>query len=342
VAVCQAVAMQSGLRVSVVLGTFNGSAYVEEQLESILAQSVMPNEIIVTDDGSTDATLSIIDRVKERFVARARHLAITVITHPGPSGVAQNFERGLKAASGDIVFLSDQDDVWSPVKIERMLEVFEREPLLMLLHSNATLVDEGRTKLNQSLFQALRFSGRERAAERNGEAFALLMKRNLVTGATSAVRRELVACAIPFPPFWLHDEWLAITASLQGAEAVNFIDEALIEYRQHRENQVGASRLTFSGGFTKLVSRRGARNDRLLGRANSLHERVSKLASVEPKYQKYFRESLMKLQHEQFRSSLPEKRLARLGPVSKELRNGCYETFGGGLRDAVRDVVQGT
>jgi glycosyltransferase involved in cell wall biosynthesis len=341
VAVCQAVAMQSGLRVSVVLGTYNGSCYLEEQLESILAQSVMPNEIIVTDDGSTDATLSIIDRVTERFGVPARGLAVTVITHPGPSGVTQNFERGLKVASGDIVFLSDQDDVWSPVKIERMLEVFEREPLLTLLHSDATLVNEGRSKLKQSLFQALRFSSHERAAERNGEAFALFMKRNIVTGATAAVRRELILLATPFPPFWLHDEWLAITASLQGPQAVDFIDEALIEYRQHRENQVGASRLTFSGGFTKLVSRRGARNERLLGRAKSLHERLSRLASIEPRCEVFLRQSRLKLQHEQFRSSLPERRLARLGPVVRELRSGRYETFGGGLRDAVRDVVQG-
>ena len=126
--------------VSVVLCTFNGASYIGEQIDSILGQSHPPDEIVIADDGSSDETLEIASRQIARAASTTRpQLEILKVTDG--LGAAGNFSRALAAASADVVFLADQDDVWRRDKIEWQMEALARHPRVLLSASNARLLD---------------------------------------------------------------------------------------------------------------------------------------------------------------------------------------------------------
>ena len=129
--------MTAGARISIAMATYNGARFVREQLDSFSAQTRLPDELVVTDDCSTDDTV----RVVEEF-ARTAPFAVTVHRNPKNLGYAPNFEKALAMCTGDIVFLSDQDDVWFPEKIARVIRYFEKEPCTQVVINDALLVDE--------------------------------------------------------------------------------------------------------------------------------------------------------------------------------------------------------
>ena len=326
------------LNVSVALCTYNGAAYLEQQLLSILGQSLRPDEIVVSDDGSTDETLAVLERVVEAWRAEdAAHVVeIMVLRNATALGVTANFEQALAACSGDLIALSDQDDVWQPARLEIMVAEFKRRPELVLLHSDARLVDADGAPIGQTLLAALGVSSSNRAEVHAGGAFDVLLRRNIVTGATMMVRRESVERSRPFPAAWVHDEWLAMVAALTGE--VDFLDETLIDYRQHGGNQIGASSLDAAGKLGRLSAPRTARNERLLARAEALQERAAKFVptpSVET-----LEKVDAKLAHERMRSALPAARPRRIRPVASAWRGRDYNRYGLGLQDALRDLVQ--
>ena len=326
------------LNVSVALCTYNGAAYLEQQLLSILGQSLRPDEIVVSDDGSTDETLAVLERVVEAWRAEdAAHVVeIMVLRNATALGVTANFEQALAACSGDLIALSDQDDIWWPERLERMVAEFKRRPELVLLHSDARLVDADGAPIGQTLLAALGVSSANRAEVHAGGAFDVLLRRNIVTGATMMVRRESVERSRPFPAAWVHDEWLAMVAALTGE--VDFLDETLIDYRQHGGNQIGASSLDAAGKLGRLSAPRTARNERLLARAEALQERAAKFVptpSVET-----LEKVDAKLAHERMRSALPAARPRRIRPVASAWRGRDYNRYGLGLQDALRDLVQ--
>ncbi|MEQ1735012.1 MAG: glycosyltransferase family 2 protein, partial [Rhodoglobus sp.] len=167
------------------------------------------------------------------------------------------------------------------------------------------------------------------------DAFELLLRRNLVTGATVALRRELADAAFPFPSAWVHDEWIAIVAAAHGR--IVPLPQRLIDYRQHGSNVIGAVSLTMRGKFSRLVEPGFERNRRLLERATQLADWYATLPSAIPA-----RRSAVdnKVHHERVRSSLSRHRLARIRAVLAEARTGRYREFGGGLQDIARDLVQ--
>lgn len=324
--------------VSVALCTYNGAVYVEEQLRSILDQTLRPHEIVVSDDSSTDATLKIVDSV---FAAwRAEHpeasLNLRILQNRSPLGVTANFEQALAACRGDLLALSDQDDRWHPHRLERMVTAFARRPELQLLHTDARLVDAEGRALGATLLQTLGVSAADRTAVHNGLALDVLLRRNIVTGATMMLRAELVQRAQPFPATWVHDEWLAVVAAATGV--VDLLVEPLVDYRQHAGNQIGASTLDAAGKLARLRLPRAARNARLLARASALHDRAPHFVpapSVE-----ILSKIEAKLGHEQMRSALPAARIRRVAPVAREWRMGGYTQFGLGIQDVLRDIVQ--
>jgi glycosyltransferase involved in cell wall biosynthesis len=324
------------LSVSVALCTHNGERFIEEQLRSILGQTLIPTEIVVSDDASTDRTIALIESTiadwrkqypDARFEVRFLH-------NPVALGVTSNFEQAILGATGDLIALSDQDDVWLPNRIERMVSVFDNRPDLLLLHTDAFLIDAVGRRMPGSLLEALEVSTRTRAAVHSGEALGELMKRNIVTGATTMFRRSLIKVAVPFPAAWLHDEWLAIVAASTGT--VDLLEESLLEYRQHGANQVGAELLSFSDKVGRMLEPGTDRSRRLLVRTENLVARLDTLHAVGP-----LRDiAVEKLAHERARSMLGRRRLTRLVPIIRELRTGRYGLFGRGMTDAFRDLLQ--
>lgn len=313
--------------------THNGARFVEQQLRSIVGQRTPPTEIVVSDDASSDDTLAVVARVVAEIDSSIR---VTIIENGVALGVRANFEQALLACGGDLIALSDQDDVWHEDRLDSLRERFDNSPDLLLVSSNAALVDQNGVSLGHTLFEALEISASQRESLNGGGAFDELARRNLVTGATSMIRRSLLTVAVPIPAPWLHDEWLAIIAAATGELGV--LDRVLTDYRQHDTNQVGATRLGIAGKISRLREPRGNRYDYLLERATVLRDRLQLLGPTVPAQLSALAEA--KIAHQSARARLPAARWRRVAPVAREVASGRYARFSRGTLDIIRDLVQ--
>src|ERR1051325_2274006 len=156
------------MRLSIALGTYNGGVYLKEQLESLAAQTRMPDELVISDDHSTDDTL----RLVEEFAATA-DFPVRLSVNESNLGIAKNFEKAISLCRGDVIVLSDQDDVWHPDKLESVERVFESKPQLSLVFSNAELVDETLRLYDETLFDWVHFDGEKQRLVKSGRALDL-------------------------------------------------------------------------------------------------------------------------------------------------------------------------
>ncbi|MBK0417690.1 glycosyltransferase family 2 protein [Leucobacter sp. CSA1] len=328
----------SRLRVSVALGTHNGERFVGEQIESILAQTRPVDEIVLSDDASTDRTVEIVEEaVAGRLAEHGSAPELVVLRNDPPLRVTKNFEQALLRTTGDVVALCDQDDVWHPQRVQRLAAYFDDplDPDALLVFSNARQVDGAGRSLGHDLFDAIAMSATERELLESGRAFDAFMRRNLATGATVMLRRSLVDEAAPFPDTWLHDEWLAVIAAAH--DGVRMHDEQLTDYRQHGGNQVGMTKIGLARKFRMFAQPRTERNRRLYLRARELPAMLDGLAGVPQRYRAAARE---KVAFEEARQRYPEARLRRAIPILRQLRLGRYGRYGTGLKDAVRNLLQ--
>ena len=200
--------------ISVCIATYNGERYLREQVDSILVQLGTADELIVSDDGSTDSTLSILESYGDS--------RIRIFANTNRKGVIGNFENALKQAKGEYIFLSDQDDVWLPGKVEKCVEALQQADLA--LH-DATIIDADGNLIAPSFF----------ALRNTRKGFWANLKKNGFIGCCMAFRREMLEKTLPFPPqIAIHDMWIGLLASRKGK--VNLVDEPLILYRRHEEN----------------------------------------------------------------------------------------------------------
>lgn len=323
------------LEVSVALCTRNGARYLPEQIRSICAQTPLPREIVLSDDGSTDDTLAVV-RDTLAQCGMADRIVLRVFSNSPPLGVTRNFEQAARACSHDLIALCDQDDVWHPGRLARMVAQFEARPDLLLLHTDARLVDGDLKPLGSTLFHALEVRPAELEAIASGEAFGVLQRRNLVTGATTMFRKTLLDAALPFAPEWVHDEWLAAVAAATGR--MDVLPEPTIDYRQHGNNQIGARRLTLSEKVAKAFVERGDKHVARLRRAEALLQRLEQLGGrVRAGCLDAQRD---KVAHQRFRAGLPAARPLRLLPILLEAARGRYERFGRGKQAIVQDVFE--
>lgn len=325
--------LEDPLTCGVAMCTYNGMPYLEQQLLSLLAQQRVPDQLVIFDDGSNDGTW-------EFLQSWAKGVSIPVKLHQNAirQGVVKNFEAAVQALSTDLIFLCDQDDVWLPNKIDLMAKVFESDPNVLLAHTDAQLVDADAHDLEISLFKALGLSRQDRDLVQAGDAFLVLCSRNLVTGATAVFRRSLLEMALPFPPCWLHDEWLAILAAATGR--VVLLDVQTIQYRQHARNVVGMPvpgflrNLQRFGNLLRLPT--GAFQAKRVARSTVLLDRLKVKPEVPQAYLGVARDALA---HALFRSSLPLNPVMRVWSVLRESRTGCYREFSSGFRGMLRDML---
>ncbi len=286
----------------------------------------------MADDGSTDRTLEIIADVA-RDAGGPTEVRVAHTDRVG--GPTPNFDRALAACRGEILVLSDQDDVWEPTRISSILPRFPADGVARLVFSNATLIDAEGEALPGSLHGNLRVSRRERAALASGRALDVLIRRNVVTGAAAALSSELYHLATPFPETWVHDEWLAAIAASLGE--VSMIDERLVRYRLHGANQIGVADPGVTSRIGRMIQPRGERYVRLQRRSRDLVARLETLAAP----QEALALVRAKLDFETSRAAYAPSRLRRLGPVVKRLARGSYARYSSQRRlDAVRDILQ--
>jgi len=224
------------MSISVALCTYNGEKYLREQLDSIAEQTLLPAELVVCDDRSQDGTLAILEEFKSRVPFR-----VTVQRNETNLGSTKNFEKAISLCSGEIIALCDQDDVWKPQKLERLVETLRAHPEAGYVFSDAELVDEQLQPLPHSLWDSVGFCDPLRTRFAKGEQVQCFARQHIVTGATMAFRASVGKLAMPFPTEgqWIHDGWIALVASALGVYGVP-VDEPLIAYRQHSSQQIGA------------------------------------------------------------------------------------------------------
>lgn len=218
-------------RLSVAMTTYNGEKFVAEQLRSIAAQTRLPDELVVCDDRSQDGTVAIL-----KAFAETAPFPVKVVENPENLGYVRNFCKAVSMCSGDLVFLSDQDDIWKPGKaalFEQVAEANDDRPVLIF--SDADIVDDQSRKIDESLWRLLKMPP-------PGHNFEELKQRNLVTGATCAMNRKLIdVIDMQYIPNHVpHDQSFTLLAWATGK--IVPIDQKLISYRLHQNNQIGVQR----------------------------------------------------------------------------------------------------
>jgi len=222
--------------ISVCMATYNGIPYIKKQVNSILSQLGEDDELIVSDDGSVDNT--------RKMLLSLQDSRVKLFSNSPNNGVVSNFENALLHAAGDIIFLSDQDDIW---RNDKAIMISEKLLTNIMVVSDCAIINENDDILYESYFK--------RRKSRSGIIKNLY--KNSYLGCCIAFRRELLTYALPFPTgIHMHDWWLGLIAEMIGT--VHFLPEPLVFYRQHQNNY----------------------SETLIGSKNTINERIKRRISV--------------------------------------------------------------
>lgn len=204
---------------SVAMATYQGMPYLSQQLESILSQMNAEDEIVISDNGSTDGTY-------EYLLARAKEdTRICLFLYTDIRGAQANFQNALLHCTGDIIFLADQDDIWLPNRAQTIRALFRSDLELLAVQTDASLIDQDGVIMEESFF---RYRG-------CGAGVCKNIWKNTWQGCSMAFRKEILSAAIPFPTrIPMHDMWIGLLCELAGS--VIFYPDILLLYRRHDSN----------------------------------------------------------------------------------------------------------
>ena len=227
--------------ISVCIPTYNGEKYIKAQLDSIIPQLSAVDEIIVSDDGSTDTTIEIVESYKDNRIKIYIHEKCSTFSKYPYYKISKNVENALVHATGDLIFLSDQDDIWMKNKVETVQQTMGEN--LVLLH-DCIIIDENKNELCSSYF----LQNKSKA----GLISNLINSSYL--GSCMAIKKEILKTALPFPAIPVpHDIWFGLIADWKGKIKIN--ENKLVMYRRHGNNHSSSSgKSEFSLSF-KIIYR---------------------------------------------------------------------------------------
>ena len=322
------------LRISIAMATYNGAKYLQEQLDSFVYQTRQPDELIITDDGSTDTTQKII----ENF-AKTSPFEVRYFRNDKNLGYAGNFNAALMQTTGDLVFMSDQDDVWFPEKIANIEDLAVRHSDKLVFMNDAALTDGelnevGLTKLGQIRSAGVGYS-------------------SFVMGCCCAVRRDLLDLCLPIlQGYTSHDAWIVNFADALDAKMIH--DCVLQLYRRHGNNESNflvnsTRRVTKWDVYKSLIMKSRSHlnmkrsEERLQQLEIYIQGAVRALERSSPKYSKQLESMIsdkkLELMHEGIRNDIRSKPLfPRLISVIKYSSDGGYRRVSG-FKSAMRDLM---
>ena len=318
-------------RLSIALTTFNGSEYLAEQLSSFEKQTRRPDELVVCDDGSSDDTF---DQL-EAFARRAP-FEIRIFRNSARIGPTENFARAIALCEGDLIALSDQDDVWCPEKLARMEYLILKDSLVGGVFCNALIVDERLRPCGLEMWDRVDLSGESRRQVEEGCALPVLLKRYRVQGATLMFQAKLTTTILPIPEGWSHDAWIAVvTASLFKLRGIPL---CLQKYRQHGGNVVGAG----SGGFLEKLQKgwtptRATYYQAEITKYSVLLNRLRETTIVPDHAIQLISE---KLRHLSARAAFPRGLVPRCTAIIREWRAGGYRRYATDWRSVLLDLFK--
>ena len=323
------------MKISIAMATYNGGRFLREQLDSFLAQTRLPDEVIISDDCSTDETLQIV-----RAFAKRAPFSVVLIKNSYRMGCTANFSQALMKTKGDLVFLSDQDDVWFPIKIERMVGHAKNDRTSLVLMNDAALTDAGLGDTGLTKLGQISSAG--------------LNQTRFVMGACAAVRRELLDLCLPIPAkYRSHDSWIICMADGVGRKRV--FSDVLQLYRRHDRNVsqfIGnrtrrVTRLTrWADEFSRLVCSTGY--DQYLQEVLDqeklflvgAHDACARSAPpIKVEFEQFSRRLQYRVDVLTDRLTLCRRpRWRRCMPILSLMREGAYEDFSG-LKTAMQDLI---
>ena len=327
------------MRISIAMCTYNGADFLPAQWESILAQARTPDEIVVCDDGSTDETRALLDNFRKQTT-----IPVKLHFNERNLGSVKNFEQAIRLCTGDVIALSDQDDVWREDKLQLIEEAFQRHPAAGVVFSDAEIVDENLNSLQRRMWDEVGFDDHKRKLIAHGRALEVLITGWTVTGATMAFRSQFVNLSLPIPDgiAMIHDGWIGLTIATV-AEVVP-IDDTLIKYRQHGRQQIGAPERAKAAAEPRGVQaietafRRRNSSAELHKILETLEQRLLSQAGAYDT-----RKALSFVGdyafHLNVRANLPQRRLNRVPRILRELLSLRYHEYANGFKSAAKDLV---
>ena len=321
--------------ISIAMAVYNGERFIRQQLDSFIGQTRLPDELVVSDNASTDRTVEVV----REFAARAP-FPVRLYINQRNLGVTKNFERAISECTGDIIFLSDCDDVWYPIKVAAMERAMTEWPEAVVALCDADIADEEMGLLGHRLWEENRFapSLRLRRAMAAGKTF----KRSVPTlGNCMAFRAALKSIILPLPDGDLfqsagQDVFIAWTLFYSGMGGIICINRPLLAYRQHPGQATGAgahrSTAAFLAGF---FAQRKERSWTPLFAAVS--ERLESIDSHAQPITPDMRSAV--LRHWRARACLPANRVSRIPIIARELLTMRYHRFSRGALTALKDLL---
>lgn len=321
------------MRFSVALCTYNGAKYLERQLASIAAQSRMPDELVVCDDRSSDATVDILEAFA-RQAAFPVHIHVNLVN----LGSTQNFEQAIRRCTGDWIALSDQDDAWAPTKLARFAEAIASGADVGLVICDGWLCGPDLQRTALRAWPNIPFTTAMQTRFNRGDGPRLMLRYNVVTGAGAAFRADLRDIVLPIPPSWVHDGWIGfLAAAVADARA---LPDPLFDYRQHASQQIGIQKLS----LWRQIRTAYYRLDRPY--FDLLTEGFEALAARLGQFPGRLRDSELltwandKARHCAVRRDMRgSPRWRRVVDATRELAAGRYHRFGLGLKAFAVDVL---
>jgi glycosyltransferase involved in cell wall biosynthesis len=323
--------MPPSLTISIAMCTYNGEKFLQEQLDSFLRQTRLPDELVVCDDASQDGTGTIL----KNFADQAPFI-VRLFKNEENLGYAKNFEKAVSICQGDIIAFSDQDDIWLPNKLLRIEDVFQKNPDVGYVFSDASIVDEHLKPYDYSLWDYCHFKNKLKEMYSPQEFTIIFTRRTAIYGLVLACRRYLCNLLLPFPEYWAHDEWIPFIGSILSS-VVPITDE-LVKYRHHDSQysgvrKIGSLKIVNSAKkhgrhsyLEKAIKWKGAR-DYLTSNVN-LKIRPSIIKDIEDKIEHYYT-----------RANIPYSRVKRIFTIVKEYYTGRYSRFSSGWKSVVKDLI---
>lgn len=307
------------MNVSVALTTYNGARFIEEQLRSIAGQTRRPDELVVSDDASTDDSVAIVERVCEQ-----EELPLRLHRQPSRVGVVANFQHAIATASGDVIALCDQDDRWHADKLATIANAFaEGSPGGVF--SNGSVVDESGRSTGHTLWESFGYDSSD-------PLVPSLLRRNVVTGATLAFASAARDLLLPLDPHGLHDVWIAML--LATTSELRPLPELLIDYRVHGANAVAMGERHVAGSVRQR--RRGRQVEEL----RHYEAMVQRLQSRAPDRLESIEVLERKVAHLRMRCELPPSPWRRAVRIGSSLPG--YARYSSGWRSPLLDLVAPT
>lgn len=316
------------------MAAYNGERFIGDQLDSLARQKRLPDELIVSDDCSTDRTVEIV----RKFAAKAP-FAVYLLRNRSNVGCTRNYERAIGSTAGDIVFLCDCDDVWYPEKVGTMEKAFEDFPDAGVALCDADLVDEELNSMGRRLWQARRFRASLRVRKKLAKGGSF--KRVPWLSVVLAFRAKFKPMLLPLPEttvaasrMGIQDFMIVNMITRSGAAGVALVPQPLLAYRQHAHQLVGARDLSTVNRFALDWPTRSRNSS-----ADLMATLATGLAATPiPSGRRRAALRRAALRHLLSRCNLPDHHLQRFSVVTRELFTLRYHRFSGGILSAGKDL----